>query len=426
MCAGTPISWMISVTTASRLGSDGRCSIEMPCVPGAPVLRTGATTEWMATNRFYPAMSIVSPGAAGAVSADDVADRDPVRLAASEAGFPLERTKPEYYLGDEIDPPDGVDWSETYDRFEADAPDGFLFDPTDRRVFVTRGGAQRFTWVLEDGTEAEMSYVVSASCSGRPRRIYWTDYPYNGPSIDLTGKFVKFFGPDELVKPVYGVYTNSAAGIEQVLSNRVVRGLVLDPSTKMLYAYGQIQGQAVMAYYDTGTFERLLHVQVVEVCRPVVNRMSGAIGRALQADGRGYGTAGLRARPTYVQSTDNRGDWYYQHQGRHSYSPKHGNVYPLRPTVDAPWNMEVYWMETDEMQVEWPFELDQYACDWPADGTVFVRGDKDGDGGRPVYVPSEYSATLMKYQEPEGHARAVATDGAFFRLKLELTIQQGV
>ena len=70
-------------------------------------------------------------------------------------------------------------------------------------------------------------------------------------------------------------------------------------------------------------------------------------------------------------------------------------------------------METDEMQVEWPFELDQYACDWPKDATVFVRGDEDGDAGRPVYVPSDYTATLMKYQEPEGHARAVATDGTF-------------
>ena len=70
-------------------------------------------------------------------------------------------------------------------------------------------------------------------------------------------------------------------------------------------------------------------------------------------------------------------------------------------------------METDEMLVQWPFELDQYACDWPKDATIFVRGDINGDGGRPIYVPSDYAATLMKYQEPEGHARAVATDGTF-------------
>ena len=373
-----------------------------------------ADNAWLAANPNYPAMSIVAPGGgAAALSAREVAGADQATLAASEAGFPIERTKPEYYLGDVVEPPLDVDWAATYDRFLADHPDGFLFDPADRRLFVTLGGTRVFTWILSGGAELPMTYVVSSACSGRPRRIYWTDYPYNAPAIDLSGKFVKFFGPDELLKPVYGVYTNSAAGIEQVLTNRVVSGLTLDPSTKMLYAYGQLQGQVVMAYYDTGLYERILHVQIVEICRPAVNRMEGEIGRALRPDGRGYGTEGLRARPTVVQPTDNRGDYYYQHQGRHSYSPKHGNVYPLRPTVEAPWNMEVYWMETDEMQVQWPFELDQYACDWPKDTTVFVRGDVADDAGRPVYIPSEYTATLMKYQEPEGHARAVGTDGTF-------------
>ncbi len=385
-------------------------------VPGAPVLRrseSAAGNAWLSANPNYPAMAVVAPGSADAISMREAPDAGRARLAASEAGFPIERTKPEYYLGDVVEAPLNVDWAATYDHYLANPVDGFLFDASDRRLFATLGGTLRFTWILQDGTELPMTYVVSSACSGRPRRIYWTDYPYNAPAIDLSGKFVKFFGPDELLQPVYGVYTNTAAGISQVLTNRVVSGLVLDPSTKMLYAYGQLQGQVVMAYYDTGLYERILHVQIVEICRPVVNRMKGEIGRALKADGRGYGTEGLRPRPTVVSPTDNRGDYYYQHQGKHSYSPKHDNVYPLRPTVDAPWNMEVYWMETDEMQVQWPFELDQYACDWPSDATVFVRGDVAGDAGRPVYVPSDYTATLMSYQEPEGHARAVGSDGSF-------------
>ena len=402
-----------ALAVASAVAADAGYTLG---VPGAPTLRLSADAAdnaWLVDNPHYPAMAIVAPGSTNAVSLRTEAGADQMALVASEAGFPVERTKPEYYLGDQIEPPADVDWAATYDRFLADHPDGFLFDSAGRRIFATLGGTRRFTWMLADGTELPMTYVVSAACTGRPRRIYWTDYPYKAPGIDLSGKFVQFYGPDELLTPVYGIYTNSAAGIEQVLTNRIVSGLCLDPSTSMLYAYGELQGQVVMAYYDTGTYERLLHVQVVEICRPAVNRMAGEIGRALRPDGRGYGTEGLRARPTYVQPTDNRGDWYYQHQGRYSYSPKHGNVYPLRPTVDAPWNMEVYWMETDEMQVEWPFELDQYACDWPKDATVFVRGDANGDAGRPVYVPTDYTATLMSYQDPEGHARAVATDGTF-------------
>ena len=383
-------------------------------VPGAPVLRMDGANAWLSANPNYPAMAIVAPATnAPAISALTVAGADRVALAAAEAGFPLERTKPEYYLGDAIDPPPGVDWTATYARFLADNPAGFLFDPSGQRVFATLGGSIRFTWVLSDGSRSEMTYIVSSSCSGRPRRIYWTDYPYNGPAIDLSGKFVKFFGPDELVKPVYGVYTNEVAGMTQVLTNRVVSGLYYDSSTKMLYAYGELQGQVVMAYYDTGTYERLLHVQTVEICRPVVNVMKGEIGRPLQPDGRGYPTAGLRARPTAVTPTDDRGDYLFQHKGKQSYSPKNGWVFPLRPTMDCRWNAEIYWMESDEMLVQWPFELDQYECDWPSDATVFVRGDVGGDTGRPVYIPTDYTATLMGYQDPEGHARAVESDGTF-------------
>ena len=258
-----------------------------------------------------------------------------------------------------------------------------------------------------------MTYVTSASCSGRPRRIYWTDEPYNAPAVNLSGKFVKFFGSAELLTPRFGVQTNTAGGISQVLTNRVVSGLVLDSSSHMLNAYGELQGQVVMAYYDTGTFEHLLHVQAVEICRPDVNVMAGSIGRALRPDGRGYDTTGLRAQPTVVSPTDDRGEYLYQHKGRYSYSPKSGNVYPLRPTKDCRWNAEVYWMETDEMEVRWPFELDHYECDWPEDTTVFVRGDAGGDFGRDVYIPTDYTPTLMSYQDPEGHARAPAGDGTF-------------
>jgi len=385
-------------------------------VPGAPRIR--ATTNaganaWLSANTAFPAMAIVTPGTNTAISAKAVTGAERVRLAANEAGFPVERTKPEYYLGDRIEPPDNVDWNATYDKFVADGTTGLLFDTNDRAVYVTQGGTRTISWVLTTGKTNLMSYVTSAACTGRPRRIFWTDYPYNAPSIDLSGKFVRFFGSDEILKPVYGDYETSAGGIPQTITNRIVRGLVLDPTTKMLSAYGEMQGQVVMAYYDTGTYERMLHVQVVEVCKPTVNVMQGEIGRALKPDGRGFDTTGLRARPTVVSPTDGRGEYLYQHQGQYSYSPKNGYVYPLRPTKDCRWNAEIYWMETDEMEVEWPFELDHYECDWPADATVYVRGDAHGDAGRNIFIPTKYASTLMDYQDPESHAIAPLTDGTF-------------
>ena len=389
-------------------------------VPSAPTIyisTDAADNEWLATNNAYAAMAIAAT--TGGVSRVVDIDSPQLQLASAEAGFPLERAKPDYYLADTIEPPGDVDWAATYTAFRAlpeEERARFIFDDEGHRLFAAQGGTVNFTWLLTDGTERQMTYTVSLSCSGRPRRIYWTDYPYNSPSINLAGKFVKFFGNDAILTLRYGSVTNSAAGMDQVITNRVISGLYIDQSTQMLYAYGQLQGQVVMAYYDTGTFDRLLHVQVVEVCRPQVNRLTGEIGRNLKPDGRGYDISGLRARPTYVDPSDNRGDYYYQHQGQYSYSPKHNYVYPLRPTIECPWKMEVYWMETDEMEVDWPFELDQYACDWPDDATVFVRGNTGLDGGRPIYVPQEYSAELMKYQEPEGHARAVTGDGTFSTL----------
>ena len=394
-------------------------------VPTSPILNISpnpkpADNPWLADNYWLAPMGISAPEGGTSQVTDP---RQPqLVLASAEGAFAFERSKPDLYLGDSLAPPDGVDWSATFAAFQAALTNGteeavssreFLFDLDGQRVFAVQGGQVVFPWVLQDGTTMKMSYNVSPSCSGRPRRIYWTDSPYNAPAVDLSGKFVKFFGPASLLEPVQATVTNMVAGVPQVINDKIVSGLVLDETTHMLFAYGELQGQVVMAYYETGTFEKIHHVQVVEVCRPVVNRMSGDIGRALEPNGRGYPTAGLHARPTVVSANDNRGDYYYQHQGQQSYSPKHGNVYPLRPTVDCPWNMEVYWMETDEMLVDWPFELDQYSCDWPEDTTVFVRGDKNGDGGRPVYVPHDYTATLMKYQDPEGHARAVETDGTF-------------
>ena len=381
--------------------------------PATMRVTTNATKNaWLATNDAFAAEAFFT--AYAATSRLDEANRPVDLLASSETGFPLQRTIPEYYLGDKIEPPDNVDWVATYAVYTNSAyASDFIFDTSGKRLFVCEGGTLPFTWVLADGTRQEMNYVISPACSGRPRRIYWTDSPWNAPAIDLSGKFVKFFGDPEILTPVYGTVTNISGGIPQVVTNKIVSGLVHDSGTHMLDAHGQLQGQVVMVYYDTGNYERIQHVQVVEVCRPVVNRLTGNIGAALRPDGRGYDVTGLVARPTVVDPDDGRGEYLYQHKGKHSYSPKHKYVYPLRPTVDCPWNAEVYWMETDEMEVSWPFELDQYACDWPSDTTVYVRGDIGGDYGRSVYIPYGITGTLMDYQEPDGHARAVTPDGTF-------------
>ena len=126
-------------------------------VPSAPTLRLGGNDAWLSANPNYPIMSIaVAGGNGGVFSAQTVAGEERVALTAAEAGFPVERTKPEYYLGDMIDAPALVDWPATYARYLADTPAGFLFDPAGQRVFATLGGTVRFTWGLTGGTTSDI------------------------------------------------------------------------------------------------------------------------------------------------------------------------------------------------------------------------------------------------------------------------------
>ena len=340
------------------------------------------------------------------------------QLEFAEAGYTWERLKPEYYLSDRITPPPGeIDWAATYKRYQERlaqgdvTAQGFLFnsEETDPSIYVADGGVHSIEWVFKNGTTSSLSYVCATAAKGRPRRIYWTDYPYNGSPISLQGKFVRFFGSEAILGLQKATVTNIVGGVEVVQPDTVVSGLYLDPSSMMLYAKGKITGQVLMAYYDDGNYDSVLAVQAVEVCQPDVIVNKGVVGTALKPDGRGYDVEGLTAQ---VKSgigdvLDGRGDYLYKHAGIFSYSPKNGEVFPIRPTNGERWKAEIWWMEEDAMKVQWPFEIDQYNIDWPADIQRYVRGDVDGDYGADISIPQTYTATLQTFQEPDGHARVV-------------------
>ena len=79
-------------------------------IPSAPTIYLSgdaADNAWLAANNACPAMSIAAT--TGGVSRVEVLGAPRMALECAEAGFPLERAKPDYYLADEIEPPDGVD-----------------------------------------------------------------------------------------------------------------------------------------------------------------------------------------------------------------------------------------------------------------------------------------------------------------------------
>ena len=333
------------------------------------------------------------------------------QLAAWEIGSSMEREQPQYWLGDKVVPPDNVDWKATDKSWKSKYPteedqkySGFLFDAATKSLYATRGGTYTFDWVKTDGSTQSVSYIFGSIASSRPLRIFWTDKPYNSPQVDLSGKFVKMFGSDEILGLESASVTNYVDGTPFV-STKVVKGLYYDENTEQLSAMGGINGQIVLAYYSTGNFDELKSVIVVEVAKPHVIELAGVIGEPLLPSGSGYNTSGLVAFPQAEDANDNRGAYYYQHSGATSYSPKNGNVYPLRPTNGESWRMPVYWMEYDPFGTLWPFELCHYDCSWSTNAIVYVRGDDGDAAGTPVFFPDVYSVELMDYQTPEGHAR---------------------
>ena len=378
-------------------------------IPGAPTIRCtsdASQNAWLASNSVASVSASFGASGGPAVSATVTPGLDRYMLAASESGFSVERIKPEVWLGDVIAPPADVDWNATYAEYCTNETEQakFIFDNVGKRVYVQAGGSLVFKWIGLDGSVTERTYIASGATSGRPFKMFWTESPWNAPSIDLSGKFVKLFGPDELIKVQRGERIKDTGGYSVVESNVVVKGVYLDPSAHTLAAYGRVSGQFILAYYDSGSYNTLKHVQVIEVGEPDVVEMKGHVGEPIAPHGTGYSTKGLWPSPIASTSSttqeDEFGPYYYQHKGLYSYSPKHNSIFPLRETADAPWRIDVYWMEEDAYGVSWPFERCQYGCSWNTNAIpVLVAGDS-------VKIPDAYTASLNKYQVPNGHARA--------------------
>ncbi len=430
----------VAAIVSAQLAGAGERPVYSLVSPGATPLympvRGGAVepvhAAWAVTNAFVaPSAGFYNYGATQETNKSDRTTNPaaPVRrFEAVTAGFPAERNKPLYYLGDKLLAPDGVDWDETYRIYDAakDIRDNFLFDTINKAVYVVRGETSQFTWVVTgaDGALTTNSYVIVASpVSGeRPKNIFWTDARYGGRTVDLTGKYVELLGPSNILTKVMGKEsTGTSIGGETSYRDVVLSGLYIDETSakKTLYAAGELQGQVVMVYYDSSApNHRIVDVQTIEVSRPQTDVRIASVGDELKPSGRGYSIAGLTASPTHLDAPegDSKGPYLYQHKGTYPYSPKNGSVFALRPTDDTTRNQtQIYWMEVDRQGVSWPFEVDEYLVDWPSDAVKFVRSDEPATPGRGIQIPEGYTAEIMKWQEDRGnvanHAREVGKEG---------------
>ena len=388
---------------------------------GLPVYMT-AGGAYAQPSVAYPISTARAPAPGEEVTA--VSSRDVAmswQLAAWTIGRTLSEQPPDARLGDYCtDIPfeaADIDWAATIAANATAVAEGrVLFnigaqDARERVIFIA-SGATEFTWVSAGGASVTQTYMVGSSSSSRPYRLFATrvDEANSAAFINLTGKFVKFFGDPNLLK---SEYERTSAG-----TSNVVYGIDYDPAnSKMLTvryrvdeATGAIdcpQGQFVLAYYDTETKDHMVAHVVVEICPPNVTTLNAEVGDVLRPAGGGYGSEQLYSVVAAgVEQNENDPyapylEKYSAAKGQEATDPDHGKIFAIAPTdvttssagMAMPWKADVYWQTEDPMKTKWNFEHDWYLVSWPADPLRVVVAPSTKAAGCPVLVPTNYVVT---------------------------------
>ena len=348
-------------------------------------------------------------------------------VAEAECGFAFERLKPQYAVGDTLVPPDGVDWVATWDLYgkttaQVGPGQPFVMDPDARLVYPTGEGVAEFAWVLADGSVVTNSYVIGGVAEGaRPLRVYQTDDTRIVTPVTLDNRYAQIFG-----SVAECVYSNSVTVISNYndvgewdgtcktnsIRADTLYGVYIDETSNTIYAKGAVTGKGVIVFYDSVEHRRIIAVRVVDVRQAVPSKVKCRVGETITPYGAGHPTGGLRPVPLQaaVESPKTGGGPYlYQHKGANGFSPHDGDVFALRPCPGKDYKVQVWWHETDELGLEWPFEFVEYEIEWPERMVPFLRsGDDAADWSlAPLSVPPAYSGELTEYQELNG---ARATD----------------
>ncbi|MCR5752056.1 MAG: LamG domain-containing protein [Kiritimatiellae bacterium] len=385
------------------------------------------------------------------VSQEPTLGANAFRLEHASWGFGVSELRADFNLGEYCtDFPEGeIDWAKTAEAILAskEYSDGYLFyvdsaTNDEKRVLFTRGGDVTVPWVLVGDVDASQVYTVGHTTWERPYRIFWSEYPFSGPRIDLSAHpDVRLLGDPAIVTPVYEA--NATSG--QTGVSNLVKGVVFDAQSKTLRNYCRVideekreydgpEGQFVLAYYDSGAKDNLVATIVVEASCPDVAVIQANVGGELRPLGGGYDIAGLESEVKKGLTAipgDDASPYLYKHSGRTNWSPKHEAIFAITPTdatttktgSSAPWRADVYWKAPDHMDVLWPFENDWYEISWPQDAPAFVVSGDATAPGLPIFTPTNYTTSVCDYQSPANIASVdnnsvSATSAGWFTIKM--------
>ena len=339
-------------------------------------------------------------------------------LAAWTIGRTLSEQPPDAKLGDFCSDllydPEDIDWAATIEANKSLVKDGRIVFDTGatnayERLIFTASGATEVTWKNKSGDSSSRTYNVGSYSSARPYRLFATrvDEANSAAFIDLTGKFVKFFGDPKLLK---SEYAETSAG-----TSNVVYGIDYDPSTtKMLTVRYRVneetgaidcpQGQFILAYYDTETKDHMVAHIVVEICPPNVTTLNAEVGDYLMPAGGGYSDGALFVVVEAGAAREDSDPYspyleqYKANKGEELTDPDHGKVFAIAPTdvttsssgMAMPWKADVFWQTEDPMKTRWNFEHDWYLVSWPQNPLRVVVPPNNSADGCPVIVPTNY------------------------------------
>ena len=327
---------------------------------------------------------------------------------------------------------DEIDWDGTFAAIRASeaASDGYIqviggTTNLNETLLVTRSGAMEIPFVLKDGSTVKSLYTFSAATAARPYRLFATrrDEGNSAAFIDLSGRFVRFFGDPDVITPRYAPTNQGASG---AAASNVVWGIDYNPATSHMLtaryivneATGEIdcpKGQFVLAYYDTETKEHLVASIVVEITPPAVNTLQATVGSELRPVGGGWDIADLQgvANKGYETDSDDPYSPYVEKfsapKGQELSNKYHGKIYAITPTdkttsgslnMAMPWKADIYWKMSDPMGVMWTFENDWYLISWPADTYRLVISDNPAKPGLKWAIPTNYTAQVLGYKSP--------------------------
>lgn len=336
-------------------------------------------------------------------------------LTSSSFGQPLPNTLFDFAIGEDILPPIGVitnlppvgfvprragDNSNAY-YVSVNPPEAAIFIPSLGKVVAGVGGALEVKWQNGTTNPTVRAYNISSIPKTRPNRIFWTEDPYRGPPIDLRvnqQEVYAVFHTNSIVHgPVYGPEVVQG-GNGTITNNALIRGVLHDQTLNQLRVT-RVAGLALIEYYRDANFRESLGVTPVQVLRPDQKIISASIGDRLLPEDLFYGTDDLTADIVAGLNEEK----VYKHDPQSETAPKRGFVFAQRRNVTAPWEVEIFWKQTDFRGVLWPFESDWYAQDWPTNAPVYVVTTNLAYRA-PVIVTNPTLLASVPYQEVAGNA----------------------